>query len=98
LADIPGYSVAGKTGTAQKYGTRGYSRDVMASFVGFVPARKPALCALVLFDTPSRMRYGGLVAAPVFRSVCAEALAYLKIAKDKPEPATVHLAQAREAQ
>jgi len=96
LADIPGYSVAGKTGTAQKYGTRGYSRDVMASFVGFVPARNPALCALVLLDTPRMLRYGDLVTAPVFRSVCSEALAYLKIAKDKPEPVSVHLAQARE--
>jgi cell division protein FtsI (penicillin-binding protein 3) len=99
LADIPGYSVAGKTGTAQKYDAvhGGYSRDCVASFVGFVPARNPALCALVVLDAPRMLRYGGLTAAPVFRGICMEALAYLKVAKDKPqpelEPAPTQLAQ-----
>jgi cell division protein FtsI (penicillin-binding protein 3) len=94
LADMPGYTVAGKTGTAQKAVRGGYGRDCVSSFVGFVPARKPALCALVVLDAPQKIRYGGLVAAPVFRSICMEALAYLKVAKDKPEPAPTQLAQA----
>jgi cell division protein FtsI (penicillin-binding protein 3) len=83
LADIPGYSVAGKTGTAQKFVNGAYShRQFTASFVGFVPATRPAICAAVVFDTPSRKYYGGLVAAPVFKRICEETLAYLKVAKD----------------
>jgi len=93
LAEMPGYTVAGKTGTAQKAMRGGYSRDCISSFVGFVPARKPALCALVVLDAPQKIRYGGLVAAPVFRSICMEALAYLKVAKDKPEPVLTQIAQ-----
>jgi hypothetical protein len=55
------------------------------------------LCALVVLDAPRMLRYGGLTAAPVFRGICMEALAYLKVAKDKPqpelEPAPTQLAQ-----
>ncbi|MCX7005088.1 MAG: penicillin-binding protein 2 [bacterium] len=94
LAEMPGYTVAGKTGTAQKAVRGGYSRDCISSFVGFAPARKPALCVLVVLDAPQKTRYGGLVAAPVFRSICMEALAYLKVAKDKPEPILTQIAQA----
>ena len=85
LADIPGYTVAGKTGTAQKYINGAYShRAFTASFVGFTPATRPAICCVVVFDTPSRRHYGGLVAAPVFKRICEETLAYLKVPKDVP--------------
>ena len=88
LAEIPGYTVAGKTGTAQKYGPGGYRKAYVASFAGFVPASKPALCAVVVMDEPKQKQYyGGLVAAPVFSKICEEALAYLNVPKDAPEPA-----------
>jgi cell division protein FtsI/penicillin-binding protein 2 len=87
-AHIPGFRVAGKTGTAQKVIDGHYSHDHhVTSFVGFVPAEKPAFCMLVLFDqarVPSNEDVGGLVAAPVFRAIGERALAYLGI---EPDPA-----------
>jgi cell division protein FtsI (penicillin-binding protein 3) len=71
-ARIEGFRVAGKTGTAQKVdeGTgRYHPRDRMSSFVGFVPADDPALVVLVVVDSPRKVTYGGVVAAPVFRAV-----------------------------
>jgi cell division protein FtsI (penicillin-binding protein 3) len=76
-ARIDGFTVAGKTGTAQKVDGRTgrYSvRDRMSSFVGYVPAEDPALVILVVIDTPRRATYGGVVAAPVFREVAAYGL------------------------
>ena len=70
-ASIPGYLVAGKTGTAQipKTSGPGYQPGAfMATFAGFAPAQKPALSAIVILDQPSQI-YGGLVAAPVFAQV-----------------------------
>ena len=89
LADIPGYSVAGKTGTAQKFIAGAYRREYVASFVGFVPASNPELCALVVVDAPKGGYYGGEVAAPVFRRMCERTLAYLKVPQDRVEPAAV---------
>lgn len=85
LAGIPGYSVAGKTGTSQKYiPGKGYSkREYTASFVGFVPAKDPAISAIIIVDSPAGEYYGGLVAAPAFRSICEKTLAYLGVAKDR---------------
>src|SRR4029453_16246673 len=77
-ARIDGFTVAGKTGTAQKVDGRTgrYSvRDRMSSFVGYVPAEDPALVVLVVIDTPPRATYGGVVAAPVFRAVASYGLA-----------------------
>ena len=77
-ARIDGFSVAGKTGTAQKVDphTHRYSaRDRMSSFVGYVPAEEPALVILVVIDSPRGATYGGVVAAPVFRAVAAYGLA-----------------------
>lgn len=76
LASIPGYTVAGKTGTAQKANPGGgYSRDRhVASFIGFVPAETPRLVIAVVVDEPKGKIYGGDVAAPVFASIGAEAL------------------------
>lgn len=85
LADIPGYKVAGKTGTAQIARGGRYTRSYVASFAGFVPARRPALCAVVMLNDPkTRGYYGGLIAAPVFQKICSEALVYLKVPKDEP--------------
>ena len=77
-ARIDGFTVAGKTGTAQKVEPRTgrYSaRDRMSSFVGYVPAEDPALVILVVIDTPRTATYGGVVAAPVFRAVAEYGLA-----------------------
>jgi cell division protein FtsI (penicillin-binding protein 3) len=82
LAAVPGYKVAGKTGTAQKVdpvtGTYAINRYV-ASFVGFVPANDPRLVILVVLDEPKGQDYGGLTAAPVFSRVASQSLRYLKI-------------------
>jgi len=77
-AVIDGFQVAGKTGTAQKVdpGTGRYSaRDRMSSFIGFVPADKPALVVIAVIDSPRTATYGGVVAAPVFRAVAEYGLA-----------------------
>lgn len=78
LARIDGFSVAGKTGTAQKVDpvTRRYHpRDRISSFVGFAPAENPELAVLVLIDAPRKATYGGVVAAPIFRRVVEYGLA-----------------------
>jgi cell division protein FtsI (penicillin-binding protein 3) len=84
-AAIPGYVVAGKTGTAQKVDAQGrYSMvDHVASFVGYVPASRPALVVLVSLDTPRGPRNeGGDVAAPVFARVAEYALRHLAVPPD----------------
>jgi cell division protein FtsI (penicillin-binding protein 3) len=85
-AAIPGYSVAGKTGTAQKPDPRGgySSSKYVASFVGFVPASKPRLVILVSVDEPSKAIWGGVVAAPAFAAIAKFALQYLEVPPDAP--------------
>jgi cell division protein FtsI (penicillin-binding protein 3) len=85
-AAIPGYRVAGKTGTVRKSKAGGYSDDrFMALFAGMVPASAPRLVAVVVVDEPrGEQYYGGQVAAPVFRDVMAGALRLLGIAPDRP--------------
>jgi cell division protein FtsI (penicillin-binding protein 3) len=81
-AAIPGYKLAGKTGTAEKPDpvTGGYSKDkYVSSFVGFAPARSPRLLVAVVVDEPHGEIYGGLVAAPAWREITSFALNYLKI-------------------
>jgi cell division protein FtsI/penicillin-binding protein 2 len=83
-AAIPGYTVAGKTGTAAKIdsdGTYSTSRYV-ASFVGLVPASKPELVVMVMVDEPRGGYYGGTVAAPAFREIARFNLQYLEIPQD----------------
>ncbi len=85
-AKVSGYHVAGKTGTAKKIlsGGRGYTEhEYFASFGGFGPLHDPALVGLVVLDSPrGSFYYGGLVAAPVFSRIMADALAYLRVAPD----------------
>jgi cell division protein FtsI/penicillin-binding protein 2 len=83
-AAIPGYNVAGKTGTAQKPDPRGgySSTKYVASFVGFVPASKPELVVLVSVDEPTRAIWGGSVAAPAFAAIAKFALQYLEVPPD----------------
>jgi cell division protein FtsI (penicillin-binding protein 3) len=82
-AAVDGFRVAGKTGTAQKADpvTRGYSATKRtASFIGFVPAERPRLTILVVIDEPKTSPYGGVVAAPAFRGIAQNTLAYMKMA------------------
>jgi len=83
-AAIPGYTVAGKTGTAAKIdpgGTYSHSRYV-ASFVGLVPATTPRLVIMVMVDEPSASIYGGVVAAPAFRQIARFNLQHLEVPPD----------------
>jgi len=83
LASIPGYSVAGKTGTAQKPGPHGYiPGEYVATFVGMVPASNPRLVVLVTVDQPHGEIYGGLVAAPAFEQIASFDLQYLEVPPD----------------
>ncbi|MEJ2592144.1 MAG: penicillin-binding transpeptidase domain-containing protein, partial [Candidatus Thiodiazotropha sp.] len=85
-AAIPGYRVAGKTGTAKKSVAGGYAEDKYLSlFVGMAPASDPRLVMAVFIDEPKGHEfYGGLVAAPVFAKVMSGALRLLNIPPDKP--------------
>src|SRR5205823_10332616 len=70
LAAVPGYTVAGKTGTAAKPSPLGgYSDTYVASFVGIVPASHPRLVILVSVDEPQGAIFGGVVAAPAFAQI-----------------------------
>ncbi len=81
-AAIPGFEVAGKTGTAQKIdpATQTYSKTkYLASFIGFVPADAPRLVILVMIDEPQKSYWGSEVAAPVFQKIARKTLRYLHI-------------------
>ena len=79
-AQVPGYKVAGKTGTAQKVKDGRYSAARIGSFVGYVPAEDPVIAIVVTVDEPTKgSRYGGIVAAPAFAEVAGGALRYLGI-------------------
>jgi cell division protein FtsI/penicillin-binding protein 2 len=82
-AAIPGYSVAGKTGTAQKPGPHGYEAGkYAATFVGMVPASSPRLVVMVTVDEPTRAIFGGVVAAPAFAQIASFDLQYLEVPPD----------------
>ncbi|QVL45038.1 MAG: penicillin-binding protein 2 [Methylophilaceae bacterium] len=85
-AQVTGYRVAGKTGTAHKLGANGYERDkYVGSFVGLAPASNPRLIMAVMVDEPTNGQYyGGTVAAPIFSSVMSEVLRLLAIPQDAP--------------
>ena len=84
-AQIPGYTIAGKTGTASKLVNGHYSHtDNNASFVGFVPSRNPALTIIVVVDSPhgENGTHGGSVAAPIWKRITEPALQHLGVAPD----------------
>ncbi|ETO92764.1 peptidoglycan D,D-transpeptidase FtsI family protein [Legionella oakridgensis] len=85
-AKIPGYRVAGKTGTARIAGKHGYEeKRHIASFVGIAPASQPRLIVAVVIHEPSRLSYyGGAVAAPLFAKVMGAALRILDVPPDQP--------------
>lgn len=86
LAAVPGYQVAGKTGTASKPDGRGGYSDTryVASFVGLVPASAPRLVILVTIDEPQGEIWGGTVAAPAFQQIARFDLQYLEVPPDDP--------------
>ena len=81
-AALEGYSVCGKTGTAQKIDENGrYSYEkYVASFVGFAPMENPKIAVLVVVDEPKKQHYGSIVAAPAFKAIAQKTLDYMHIA------------------
>ena len=84
-AALKGYSICGKTGTAQKIDKNGlYAKDkYIASFIGFVPVDNPEVAILVVVDEPAENHYGGVVAAPAFKKIAYETMNYLSIPPDQ---------------
>lgn len=98
-ARVEGYSVAGKTGTADKFdeATGRYGKDkYISSFVGMAPASKPKIIMAVMIDEPEtakRAHYGGVVAGPVFSEVVTKTLKHLQVPQDMPMQSNVVLEQ-----
>jgi len=86
-AKVPGYRVAGKTGTVRKAGKNGYNnKDYQSLFVGMAPVSRPRLVVAVVVDEPrGKDYYGGLVAAPVASEIMGSALRLLDVAPDDAE-------------
>ncbi|MEA3428600.1 MAG: penicillin-binding protein 2, partial [Thermodesulfobacteriota bacterium] len=80
-AALEGYSVCGKTGTAQKVDEKGtYAKDkYIASFVGFAPSQNPEVAVLVVIDEPGKQYYSSIVAAPTFKKIILETLNYMNV-------------------
>lgn len=81
-AQVPGYRVAGKTGTAYKIAGGRYVSKYVSSFVGFAPASDPRIIIAVMIDEPSGAHYGGEVAAPVFSAIAGSALRAMNVGPD----------------
>jgi cell division protein FtsI/penicillin-binding protein 2 len=90
-AGLTNYTVAGKTGTAQKSGgPEGYLKGkYFASFIGFFPADSPEICISVVMDEPKHGYYGGQIVAPVFKQIAEAAANYLSIRPEGGEAAPV---------
>jgi cell division protein FtsI/penicillin-binding protein 2 len=88
-AALEHYTVAGKTGTAQKVEAGKYVSKYFASFIGFFPADNPELCISVTMDEPKHGYYGGQVAAPVFKQIAERTAGYLSIPPDHSDPPAV---------
>jgi cell division protein FtsI/penicillin-binding protein 2 len=83
-ASLANYTVAGKTGTAQKAGVGGYTTEkFFSSFIGFFPADNPEILIYVAMDSPKGGHYGGETAAPLFKEVAEKSANYLNIRPDK---------------
>ncbi len=79
-AQVPGFEVAGKTGTAQKYTPQGYVSEYRASFIGYLPAEKPEFVVSILVDHPKGKKYyGGQVAGPAFREIATHVAEQLNL-------------------
>ncbi len=99
LARLEGYTAAGKTGTAQKIdpATGRYSpTQYIASFVGFAPLNNPVVTIIVALDSPVGRHHGGDVAAPVFKRVAEQVLAYLDVPHDVAGSAAIQRASNRQ--
>ena len=83
-ARVKGYSVGGKTGTAQKVERGHYTQDYFASFIGFLPVAKPEIIVLVTVDRPRPQHTGSYVSAPAFAKIASASARYLEIAPDLP--------------
>lgn len=85
FARIPGYTVAGKTGTAQKVNpeTGLYGDEYVTSFIGFAPAQDPEYLTLIVIDEPQKALWGEVVAAPAFRKVMDFTLGYFNVPPDR---------------
>lgn len=96
-AQIPGYAVAGKTGTAQKpLPTGGYGNSYIGSFAGFVPAQRPEIVVLVVLDEPSPI-WGGSTAAPTFKTIAEFALRHLGVSPTGDAERAAELIEADQA-
>ncbi len=85
-AQVAGYRVAGKTGTAHKIENGRYVNKYIASFVGFAPVSDPRIVIAVMIDEPSAgQHYGGQVAAPIFSRIAGDALRALRVPPDAPQ-------------
>jgi cell division protein FtsI/penicillin-binding protein 2 len=94
-AALDHYTVAGKTGTAQKVENGVYVNKFFSSFIGFFPADNPELCISVTLDEPKQGHYGGMVAAPFFKQIAEAAANYLNIhPEDNPGEAQPDVAAA----
>lgn len=94
-AQIPGYQVAGKTGTAKKLDRHGeYTERYVASFIGFLPASDPRVVVAVMLDEP-RTVYGGVAAAPLFQEVALYAIQRLGIEASPPVRVPPHVRTGR---
>jgi len=79
-AQVPGFEVAGKTGTAQKYTPQGYVNQYRASFIGYLPAQKPEFVVSILVDHPKGKKYyGGQIAGPAFREIATHVAEQLNL-------------------
>jgi cell division protein FtsI (penicillin-binding protein 3) len=93
-AQIPGYQVAGKTGTTKKLDRHGhYTNRYVASFIGFLPASQPRVVVAAIIDEP-RTVYGGVAAAPLFQDVARFAIQRLGIEAAPPVSLPPHVRDA----
>ncbi|MBU4344165.1 MAG: penicillin-binding protein 2 [Desulfobacteraceae bacterium] len=92
-AALEGYSVCGKTGTAQKVDEKGtYAKDkYIASFVGFAPSQNPEIAVLVVIDEPGKEYYSSIVAAPTFKKIVFETLNYMNLPATHNAPYGSHV-------
>lgn len=84
-AALDHYTVAGKTGTAQKVENGTYVSKFISSFIGFFPADDPELCISIVLDEAKGEHYGGLTAAPIFKQIAERSASYLNIRPDREE-------------